>query len=159
MKKQDFTRVYLIDQTPEEIFKSLIDVRGWWSGLFSEEIEGHSDKLNEEFSFRAGDGIHYSKHKLVELTPNKKAVWLVTDSSLSFLEDKGEWIGTKLCFEISKQGARTAVRFTHQGLVPGIECFDRCTSAWSQYLDKFLLPLAKKSEESNLQNDTAPSHL
>lgn len=150
MKHQDFTRSYLIEQSPAEIFKAITNVRGWWSGLFSEEIEGRSDKINDEFSFRAGDGVHFSKHKLIELIPDKKIVWLVTDSRLSFIEKKDEWTGTKLCFEISKQGAQTEVRFTHQGLVRDIECYENCSSAWSQYLDKFLSPLTKKIEESGV---------
>lgn len=150
MKHPDFTRSYLIEQTPAEIFKAITDVRGWWSGLFSEEIEGRSDKINDEFSFRAGDGVHFSKHKLIELIPDKKIVWLVTDSRLSFIEKKDEWTGTKLCFEISKKGAQTEVRFTHQGLARDIECYENCSSAWSQYLDKFLSPLTKKVEEPGI---------
>ena len=150
MKNKDFTRSYLIERSPAEIFKAITDVRGWWSGLFSEEIEGRSDNINDEFSFRAGDGVHFSKHKLIELIPDKKIVWLVTDSRLSFLDKKDEWTGTRLCFEISKQGAKTEVRFTHQGLVPEIECYDNCSSAWSQYLDKFLSPLTKKVEEPGI---------
>lgn len=83
MKNKDFTRSYLIERSPAEIFKAITDVRGWWSGLFSEEIEGRSEKLGDEFSFRAGDGVHFSKHKLIERIPDKKVVWLVTDSRLS----------------------------------------------------------------------------
>ena len=56
----------------KNIFNTLLNVRGWWSGLYSETIEGNTDKLGDEFTFQAGGGAHYSKQKLVELIPEKK---------------------------------------------------------------------------------------
>lgn len=147
MSKQDFkdyTFVIETSETPKNTFETLLNVRSWWSGLYSETIEGNTDKRYDEFIFRAGGGAHYSKQKLVELIPGKKIVWLVTDSNLSFLEKPNEWTGTKICFEISKQENKTQVRFTHMGLVPEIECYDSCSGAWSQYLQQFLLPLLTK---------------
>ncbi len=146
MNNNDFTKTFQVEQSPAEIFEVIKDVRGWWSGLYGEEFEGSSEKPGDEFTFRAGGGAHYSKQKLAELIPNKKIVWLVTDSNLNFLEKPNEWIGTKICFDISKKGDKTQVRFTHVGLVPKIECYNSCSSAWSQYLQQFLSPLITKAK-------------
>lgn len=141
MKNENFTTTLLVNQSPKEVFNAIIDVGGWWSGLYSEEIKGNTDKLTEEFTFRAGGGAHYSKQKLIEIIPGKKIVWLITDSKLTFLEDESEWTGTKISFEIFKQDNKTKIVFTHLGLVPKIECFDSCSNAWTQYIQERLLSL------------------
>jgi uncharacterized protein YndB with AHSA1/START domain len=141
MKNENFTTTILVDQSPEEVFTAVSNVRGWWSGLYSEEITGNTADLNEEFTFRAGGGAHYSKQKIVEAIPGKKIVWLVTESELSFLEKKDEWTGTKITFDISKKGDKTMLVFTHVGLIPEAPCYDSCAPAWSQYVERKLLPL------------------
>jgi hypothetical protein len=128
-KNRDFTATFTVDQSPEQAFEAITNVRGWWSG----EIEGPTDKLGGEFSYRYQD-IHYSKQRITELVPGKRVVWLVLDSHLEFIEDKREWDGSHVIFDIARKGDKTEVRFTHAGLVPAHECYGACSSAWSSYI-------------------------
>jgi len=134
MATKNYTFSFETSETPKNIYEMLLDIPKWWSGLFGEVITGKSQNIGDEFSFRAGDGMHYSKQKLIELVPDKKITWQVTESKLTFLKKQDEWVGTKIGFDISKEGNKTHVTFTHQGLVPDIECYDSCTDAWTQYL-------------------------
>jgi uncharacterized protein YndB with AHSA1/START domain len=133
---KNFTYSFTSSKKPEEVFEILLDIPKWWTGKYEETLKGKSKKVNDEFTFKAGGGAHYSKQKLIELIPNKKIVWLVTDSKLAFINDTSEWIGTKICFNISTEGNKTKVTFTHDGLVPEIECYDACSGGWTQYLDQ-----------------------
>jgi hypothetical protein len=125
MNNHSFTTTFLIDQTPEQVFNAINNVRGWWSG----EIVGDTGKLGAEFSYRYKD-VHRSKQKVTEFIPGRKVVWQVSDSQLSFVKEKSEWNDTEIVFEISEKEGKAEVRFTHQGLVPQYECFGSCSNAW-----------------------------
>ncbi|WP_300665521.1 SRPBCC domain-containing protein [Fluviicola sp.] len=141
MEQKDFTFTIITDRTPGDVFKAISNVRSWWFGLFSEEITGSSEKLHDEFSFRAGEGAHYSKQKLVEVIPDKRIVWQVEESALTFIEDQSEWTGTKMVFDIAEKDGKTELIFTHQGLTPEVACYNACAPTWSKYLEEKLIPL------------------
>jgi len=140
--QQSYSFSFTSPRSAEEIFVTLTDIRKWWYGVFDETIEGSSGSKGEEFTFNAGGGMHYSKQKLVELLPGKKISWEIIDSKLSFLEEQDEWTGTKIGFELQEKTDGTLVTFTHEGLVPALECYDSCSSAWSQYLQNLQKILA-----------------
>ncbi len=141
MNNKNLTYAFTVDQTPKEAFSAINNVRGWWSG----DIKGRTDKLGAEWTYRYKD-IHYSKQKITKLVPGKKVVWLVLDSYLSFIEDKKEWNGTKIAFDISKKGDKTEIRFTHVGLVPKHECYNNCSDAWGFYINGSLRRLITKGK-------------
>jgi len=136
MQNQNFTTTLSVDQTPEEVFAAINNPRGWWS----EEIEGGTEKLNDEFNYHYKD-VHISKMKLIEVIPNKKVVWLVMDNHFNFTKDESEWTGNKVIFEITEKDNKTQLKFTQVGLVPEYECYDICQNAWSNYINNSLRSL------------------
>lgn len=135
-KNADFTTTLLVDQTPREVFKAINNVRGWWS----ETITGGTERLNDEFIFKV-KGVHRSVQKLIEVVPDKRVVWLVMDSNMTFLKDESEWTNTRLVFDISRKGDQTQLVFTHEGLVPEVECYGACMPAWTEYVQHSLFRL------------------
>jgi hypothetical protein len=125
MKTDGYATSFTVDQTPDEVFHAMNNVRGRWSG----EIQGETSKLGAEFTYRVED-VHRSKQKITEFVPGKKVGWHVLDVHLGFVKDKREWEGTDIVFETAKKGDNTEVRFTHVGLVPAYECYNNCSNAW-----------------------------
>lgn len=135
MMNPNYTTSISVERSAKEVFTAINNVRGWWQG----EIEGESEKLNDEFDYRMREH-HFSRQKLIEFIPNEKVVWLVIDSKLNF-PDKTEWTGTKIVFEISELDNKIHVRFTHIGLVPAFECYGACSNAWEQLIQESLFSL------------------
>src|ERR1035438_6774783 len=131
-----FTTTFSVAQTPHEAFTAFNNVRGWWS----EGVEGGTDRLGDEFTYRYED-VHCCRIRLIEVVPDKKVVWLVLDNYFNFTKDEAEWTGTKIIFEASKKGDGTQVRFTHEGLVPAYECFDVSSKAGGSYVNGSLRSL------------------
>jgi len=129
MTEKNYTATITVDQSPQEAFEAIRNVRGWWS----EEITGSTGKLGDEFNYHYRD-MHRCTMKLVELVPSRKVAWLVTANFFSFTEDKTEWKNTKVIFDIARQGGKTVIHFTHEGLVPACECYNICSDAWGSYI-------------------------
>jgi uncharacterized protein YndB with AHSA1/START domain len=141
MNARNFTITFSVDQSPEEVFDAINDVRAWWPG----EIDGATDKLGAQFVYRYEDR-HRSAQRVTEWVPGKRVVWRVVDSSIDFVEDKTEWNGTDIVFEITKKGDKTELRFTHVGLVPAVECYGACSRGWTYCISDSLRSLITKGK-------------
>jgi hypothetical protein len=101
MKDQNYSISFAVDQSPEQVFNSINNVRGWRS----EDIEGNTDKPGDQFTYRYKD-VHSCKMKLIEVIPDKKVVWLVLDNYFDFTTDKSEWRGTKVILRSPKKAIK-----------------------------------------------------
>jgi hypothetical protein len=127
---------YTVEQSPEEVYAAVLDVRAWWTG----EIEGSAEQVGAEFSYRHPPQ-HYSLQRVVELEPARRVAWRVTDSHLSFVSEPAEWTGSEIVFDIAPVTGGTELRFTHVGLVPDVECYGACSTAWVHYVNGSLRSL------------------
>jgi hypothetical protein len=128
MKNKNFHRTITVNASPADTMKKISEVNGWWAKNFT----GKAEKLNDKFS------VHFGKtfvdFQISELIPNKKVVWKVTDCNLHWINNKKEWNGTEVVFEITEKKNETQVDFTHIGLVPGVECYDNCETGWTGHV-------------------------
>jgi hypothetical protein len=109
-KAANYTVEIEVAKSPGNVFNHIINLSKWWP----EEFEGESIKLNTEFVFRTGD-THYSKNKVVEFVPNKKVVWVTTESIRK--TDNYDWTDTKFIFELTSKGDHTLLKFIYDGVI------------------------------------------
>jgi hypothetical protein len=136
MKNKDYTIQLTVDAAAHDVFERINDVEAWWTDDFRDSAQ----KLNDVFTVQFAD-MHASTQKIVEVIPDKKVVWLVTDSNLSFIKDKKEWRDTKISFDITSHNNQTYIQFIHLGLVPDIVCYKDCTKGWDYYIKGSLFKL------------------
>lgn len=148
MESKDFTTTILVDATPTQVFNAINHPQQWWTGEFT----GSAVNLNDEFTYRYKD-MHYSKQRVAEMIADKKVVWLITDSALNFIEDKTEWTGTKIIFEIDEQNDKTQLRFTHKGITPEVECYSACSPAWTSLIQESLFKYITTGQKQSIPLD------
>jgi hypothetical protein len=147
LKKQDYKTDIRVQAPAAETFQMINHVSNWWTNHF----EGRSEKLHDVFTVRFGET--FITLKIVEFVPDRKIVWHVMDCYKHWLKDKKEWKNTEISWEISTEKNTTHIRFTHIGLVPGIECYTGCEKAWDFYLNESLFKLLTEGKGMPELND------
>lgn len=137
----DFATIVLVDASPQAAYDAIVRPRDWWG----RSITGETGKLGSNWTYRYKD-MHRSTQRTSELVPGKRIVWDVIDAELSFLQDKSEWTGSKLVFDITRKDNKTEIRFTHVGLVLEVECYDMCVPAWTGLIQDSLKTLIETGE-------------
>jgi hypothetical protein len=136
METNNVNYTLLVDQSPVQVYNSITNMRGWWS----QQIDGSTLNVGDEFLYHYKD-VHICKMRLVEAIPGKKLVWLVLDNHFNFIDDKTEWVNTRLVFDIDTHNGKTRMKFTHVGLTPQYACHDLCNEAWGNYITNSLYKL------------------
>ena len=93
---------------------------GWWTN----DTQGES-KVGGVLQFRFGAGGF--DMKVLELDPGKRVLWQV-------VEGPAEWLGTKVSFDLRRDGDYTIVLFKHQGWKEPVEFMHHCSTKWASYL-------------------------
>ena len=133
MEMKNYHRTITVNALPEEVMQKISQVNLWWA----KNVKGKTEKLNDKFTVDFGET--YVDFEIIELVPNQKVVWKVTDCNLHWIKAKKEWNGTEVVFEIFKKGNATQIDFTHIGLIPGVECYNDCEVGWNGHLTNSLV--------------------
>ena len=141
---QDYTTSLHLAATPADVYATINDPASWWARTsfmpgVEGEVSGASTQVGDEFVYSYSD-IHRSRQRVVELVPERRVVWLVTEGYLNFVEQADEWAGTRIVFDIEPDGEQTTLTFTHEGLTPSLPCYDSCSGGWNVILPSTLGP-------------------
>lgn len=150
MKAQDY-RAEIVARVPtHEAFERIGHVSEWWT----KDVTGRSTRVGDTFTVRFGET--FVDFEVAELILEQMLVWKVTDCNLHWIENKKEWKGTSLVWEVFPGAERTIIRLTHRGLTPGVECYDTCVKGWDFYFGESLLKLLAQGKGLP-QGDSTPA--
>ena len=124
----------------KEAFDGITQVAAWWTTNFT----GNAQKLNDIFTVRFGET--FVTARIAEAVAYKKIVWHVVDCHLNWLENKKEWMDTRVSWEIITNKDVTQVQMTHFGITPGAECYTTCVKGWDHHIKESLLRLLTQKE-------------
>jgi uncharacterized protein YndB with AHSA1/START domain len=113
-----------INASPRDVYGALTTrdrLADWWTN----ETRGHGD-VGSVIHFRFGDRGFFDM-KVLELDPETRVVWEVTDGPT-------EWIGTRVIWELSPEGAGTTIRFKQQGWREPVDFMHHCSTKWATYV-------------------------
>jgi uncharacterized protein YndB with AHSA1/START domain len=113
-----------IRATPRKVYAALTKqngLAGWWT-----KDTQASPQVGAILKFRFGD--HGSNDmKVARLVPGLQVQWRCVDGAK-------EWIGTRLTFDLKRQGGRTIVFFAHRGWSKQGEFMHYCNTKWVTFL-------------------------
>jgi hypothetical protein len=131
MINTSYTLTITVSKSERDVFNSITNLSEWWV----EEFIGEKLKLNSEFILKISES-HFSKNKVIEFVSYKIFVWITTESERSIYNF--DWSVTKMIFELSAKDDKSIIKFTHQGLVPGKECYESCELGWNTVIKDYL---------------------
>jgi uncharacterized protein YndB with AHSA1/START domain len=118
-----------IKSSPDEVYQALATREGlaaWWTS----STEGES-KVGGALGFRfrdpKGADIGGFDMKVLELDPARRVLWQV-------VRGPEEWVGTRISFELKRDGDYTVVLFKHLGWRVPVEFMHHCSTKWAIFL-------------------------
>jgi uncharacterized protein YndB with AHSA1/START domain len=118
-----------IKAPPSKVYSALatIDgIAGWWTRETTGVSKPGSD-IDVRFSNHSGDRIGGMTMEVTRLDPDKEVRW-------RFKDGPPEWIGTDVCFALSREGDYTVVRFGHNNWREAVEFTAHCSTKWATFL-------------------------
>jgi uncharacterized protein YndB with AHSA1/START domain len=108
----------------DEVYKTLTTcegLAGWWTN----DTQGEPGKVGGIVQFRFGAGGF--DMEVVELQPSQSVIWKVIDGP-------NEWIGTKISWQLKKDGDYIIVLMKHMAWKEPVEFMHHCSTKWAIFL-------------------------
>jgi hypothetical protein len=134
MSSQDYHASVTATILSKETFNKISQVSKWWSAAF----EGSSSNVGDVFTVRFKKSGDWYTIRIDAMIPNQKIEWSVVDAEQTWHENRKEWVGTRIVWEIVPEKNGSKVTMAHLGLVPEFECYEKCKIGWDYLLKESL---------------------
>lgn len=131
MSDKSYVREITVSASPAAAYRALTEgIDRWWTET-SNTLKTESDTVTFRFE------PTFWKMRVRQMVPNSliELVCIEANHVHEGLPEsiREEWFGTVLRWRIVEQAANTRIIFEHEGLVPGLECYDICEAGWDHY--------------------------
>lgn len=116
-------RVGIKSSSVDDVYAALTTVdglAGWWAS----DTDGDAN-AGGTLRFRFGPAGF--DMKVIELQPAKRVLWEV-------IEGPEEWVGTRVVWDLRRDGDYTVVLFAHEGWKEPVEFMHHCSTKWALFL-------------------------
>ncbi|MGH3274793.1 MAG: SRPBCC family protein [Streptosporangiaceae bacterium] len=123
-----YTRTLTAQTTPDKVFDALTNpaaVTSWWNAA---SVTG-SGQAGGELRITFGTEPEPTVMRVLAADRPDVVIWDVAASPLV-----PDWVGTRPTFTITPVGDACRLDFAHHGLIPDLDCFDRCARDWGHFL-------------------------
>lgn len=136
MHPQNYQCTITAPVSPADAFEKISRVGDWWAVNF----KGSAKELHGRFT------VHFARTtwslmEIIDFKPDQRIIWDVVDCYLPIFKDPYLWKGNRICWDITRDAGLTRVTMTHEGLVPGVECYEDCRKGWNFYVGESLFKL------------------
>lgn len=130
MTTANYSRSISVSASPKAAYHALTQgIEHWWT-----RPDQPITKVGDRAKFSFPPGKSYWSFEAVALVPGER-VEMVCVEALHLHEGQPpeieqEWLGTKVIWQIRREGDKTAITLEHIGLNPQLLCFDICRQGW-----------------------------
>ena len=121
------------------------------------DLTGSAGQTGDSFTIAFGQTK--KTMKISELIPDQKVVWNCTKAYIDYsaLENKSEWVGTQMIWQLSEKDQATILTFLHKGLNQDLQCYKVCEDGWNTFLESMESYLATGKGKPFLKTASAPA--
>jgi uncharacterized protein YndB with AHSA1/START domain len=123
-----YTKTLTVDATAKDVFHALSEphaITSWWSAASTTG----SGRTGGELHITFGTEEQPTVMRVLAAHEPDVVIWEVAASPLV-----PEWVGTRPTFAMTAVADGCRLDFAHHGLVPNLDCFDRCAMDWGHFL-------------------------
>src|ERR1700761_7370842 len=131
MNTTDYQKIITVNKPTNEVYNAITrHIADWWSN----DLTGAAAKAGDSFNIAFNNTR--KTFEIKEAIPNNRVVWKCTKAYIDYdpLQNKSEWVGTEMIWNLSHADNGTTLTFVHDGLNQELECYDICESGWNHFI-------------------------
>jgi hypothetical protein len=129
--ENDFKTSIMVNGSCDRALADIANVSGWWAKDFT----GSASKAGDTFTVHFGDT--FVDFEIAHPTDHE-VIWKVTNCNLHWQDDKTEWNGTQIIWQVNDTPEGTLIEMTHIGLNPKVQCYENCREGWTEHINESL---------------------